>query len=69
MDVSQYLEIFIDETNEHLQNLNEQLLILEKEPEDENKIRIGNFLIHKEAEKAYIGDTNLKFDKREYLLL
>ena len=32
MDVSQYLEIFIDETREHLQSLNEQLLILEKEP-------------------------------------
>ena len=38
MDLSQYLEIFIDETNEHLQNLNEQLLILEKEPENENTI-------------------------------
>ena len=38
MDLSQYLEIFIDETNEHLQNLNEQLLILEKEPDNENTI-------------------------------
>lgn len=38
MDVSQYLEIFIDETKEHLQNLNDQLLILEKEPENENTI-------------------------------
>ena len=38
MDVSQYLEIFIDETKEHLQSLNEQLLILEKEPENENTI-------------------------------
>ena len=34
MDVSQYLEIFIDETKEHLQNLNDLLLVLEKEPED-----------------------------------
>lgn len=34
MDVSQYLEIFIDETKEHLQSLNEQLLVLEKEPEN-----------------------------------
>lgn len=42
---------------------------LRKEPEDENIIRIGNLLIHKEAEKAYIGDTNLKLDKRVYLLL
>ena len=34
MDVSQYLEIFIDETKEHLQNLNDQVLILEAEPEN-----------------------------------
>ena len=33
MDVSQYLEIFLDETTEHLQNLNTQILILEQEPE------------------------------------
>ncbi|HHX11246.1 MAG TPA: chemotaxis protein CheA [Clostridiales bacterium] len=38
MDVSQYLEIFIDETKEHLQSLNEHLLILEKEPDNENTI-------------------------------
>lgn len=38
MDVSQYLEIFIDESNEHLQSLNEQLLILEKEPENKDTI-------------------------------
>lgn len=38
MDVSQYLEIFIDETKEHLQSLNEHILILEKEPENEDTI-------------------------------
>ena len=38
MDVSQYLEIFIDETKEHLQSLNEQLLIIEKEPENTDTI-------------------------------
>jgi len=38
MDVSQYLEIFLDETKEHLQSLNEQLLILEKEPENDDTI-------------------------------
>ena len=32
MDVSQYLEIFIDETKEHLESLNSQVLVLEKEP-------------------------------------
>lgn len=30
MDVSQYLEIFLDESNEHLQTLSDQLIILEK---------------------------------------
>lgn len=35
MDVSQYLEIFIEETKEHLQSLNEHILILEKEPDNE----------------------------------
>src|SRR5574344_371548 len=38
MDVSQYLEIFLDETGEHLQNLSDQLLILEREPENEDTI-------------------------------
>ncbi|MGN1083504.1 MAG: Hpt domain-containing protein, partial [Lachnospiraceae bacterium] len=38
MDVSQYLEIFIDETKEHLQSLNEQILILEREPENVDTI-------------------------------
>ena len=38
MDVSQYLEIFVEETREHLQNLNEHLLILEKEPENKDTI-------------------------------
>ena len=38
MDVSQYLEIFIDETKEHLQNLSDQLMILEVEPENADTI-------------------------------
>ncbi len=38
MDVSQYLEIFLDETNEHLQNLNTQILSLEQEPDNEDTI-------------------------------
>ena len=38
MDTSQYLDLFIDETKEHLQSLNEQLLILENEPENEDTI-------------------------------
>lgn len=38
MDVSQYLEIFIDESNEHLQSLSDQLMILEKEPDNNDTI-------------------------------
>lgn len=38
MDVSQYLEIFTEETKEHLQTLNEQLLVLEKEPDNSETI-------------------------------
>ena len=34
MDLSQYLEIFIDETKEHLQTLNDQVLVLETEPDN-----------------------------------
>ncbi|WP_078547093.1 chemotaxis protein CheA [Litchfieldia alkalitelluris] len=40
MDTSQYLEIFIEESKEHLQMCNEQLLELEKNPEDINIVNI-----------------------------
>ncbi len=38
MDVSQYLDIFIDETKEHLQNLNTQILELEQDSENMDTI-------------------------------
>lgn len=38
MDLSQYLDIFIEEAREHLQDLNEHLLNLEKEPDDSDTI-------------------------------
>ncbi len=38
MDVSQYLEIFIDETKEHLESLNSQVLVLEKDPTNNETI-------------------------------
>ena len=38
MDVSQDLEIFIDETQEHLQDLSQHLMILEEEPENADTI-------------------------------
>ncbi len=36
MDVTQYLQIFIEESKEHLQNLNDNLLQLENDPENMN---------------------------------
>ena len=38
MDVSQYLEIFLDETREHLQSLNTEILNLEQDPENEDTV-------------------------------
>lgn len=38
MDVSQYLEIFIDETAEHIQSLSDCIMILEKEPGNKDTI-------------------------------
>lgn len=38
MDVSQYLEIFIDETSEHIQSLSDHIMALESEPEDKDTI-------------------------------
>ena len=38
MDVSQYLDIFLDETKEHLQSLSDQLMILEQEPDNMDTI-------------------------------
>lgn len=38
MDVSQYLEIFIDETGEHIQTLSDCIMVLEKEPDNTDTI-------------------------------
>ena len=38
MDTSQYLEIFLDETKEHLQNLNTQIMDLEQNPDNMDTI-------------------------------
>ena len=38
MDVSQYLEIFIDESAEHLQTLSDCIMTLEKEPDNNDTI-------------------------------
>lgn len=38
MDVSQYLDIFIDETSGHIQSLSDNIMILEKEPENKDTV-------------------------------
>mgnify|MGYP002510521728 CR=1 FL=1 len=38
MDVSQYLEVFIDESDEHLQTLSDCIMVLEKEPDNMDTI-------------------------------
>ena len=38
MDVSQYLDMFLDETKEHIQNLSDQIMRLEENPEDADTI-------------------------------
>lgn len=38
MDVSQYLEIFIDETSEHIQSLSDNIMALENEPDNKDVV-------------------------------
>lgn len=38
MDVSQYLEIFIDETSEHIQSLSDNIMALESEPDNKDVV-------------------------------
>lgn len=40
MEMNQYLSIFIDEANDHLQSLNENMLRLEQQPEDISVVQI-----------------------------
>lgn len=38
MDTSQYLDIFLDESREHLQNLSDEIMKLEQEPENRDSV-------------------------------
>jgi two-component system chemotaxis sensor kinase CheA len=40
MEMNQYMSIFIDESNDHLQSLNENMLRLEQQPEDISVVQI-----------------------------
>ena len=45
MDVSQYLDIFIDETSGHIQSLSDNIMELEKEPDNKDVVNIS-IVIH-----------------------
>ena len=66
MDVSQYLEIFLDESNEHLQTLSDQLIILEKEPDNSDTIneifRVAHSLKGMAGTMGYKRMQNLTHD-------
>ena len=71
MDVSQYLEIFIEESKEHLQSLNESLLSLEKEPSDVERIneifRVAHTLKGMSATMGYKRMQKLTHDMENVL--
>ena len=46
MDTSQYLEIFLDETKEHLQNLNTQIMELEQSPDDMDNKKYSHLSVY-----------------------
>ena len=58
MDVSQYLEIFIDESEEHLQTLSDCIMVLEKEPD--NKDTINEVLRAAHSLKGMAGTMGFK---------
>jgi two-component system chemotaxis sensor kinase CheA len=71
MDVSQYLEIFIDESREHLQELSDALMVLEKEPEDKETInaifRVAHTLKGMAGTMGYKRMQNLTHDMENVL--
>lgn len=58
MDVSQYLEIFIDESAEHLQNLSDCIMSLESEPD--NKATINEVFRAAHSLKGMAGTMGFK---------
>jgi len=63
MDMNQYLEIFIEEAQEHLQNLNQSLLGLETNPKDMQRLneifRVAHTLKGMAGTMGYSRMTNL----------
>jgi two-component system chemotaxis sensor kinase CheA len=71
MDMSQYLEIFIEESKEHLQNMNQSLLQLEKDPGDTSVLneifRAAHTLKGMSGTMGYNGMSKLTHDMEDVL--
>lgn len=71
MDMSQYLQIFIEEANEHVQNLNQCLLQMEKDPEDKDVLneifRVAHTLKGMAGTMGYTKMTKLTHDMENVL--
>src|SRR5690625_1825736 len=69
MDTSQYLDVFIDESMEHLQTVNEEVLNLENDPENEDIIekifRAAHTLKGMSATMGFQNLANLTHDLEE----
>ncbi|HLS06499.1 MAG TPA: chemotaxis protein CheA [Bacillota bacterium] len=69
MDTSQYLDVFIDESMEHLETINEEVLELEKNPENEDIIekifRAAHTLKGMSATMGYQNLADLTHDLEE----
>ena len=61
MDMSQYMEVFVDEGREHLQTMNQKLIELEKDPENrsilDSLFRVAHTLKGMSATMGYQGVT------------
>jgi len=71
MDMSQYLQIFIEEANEHVQNLNQCLLQMEKDPEDKDVLneifRVAHTLKGMAGTMGFTKMTKLTHDMENVL--
>ncbi len=71
MDMSQYLQIFIEEANEHVQSLNQCLLQMEKDPEDKDVLneifRVAHTLKGMAGTMGYTKMTKLTHDMENVL--
>mgnify|MGYP000604161000 FL=1 len=71
MDINQYLDMFIEESKEHLQFMNEHLLSLEKNPEDKDLIneifRIAHTLKGMSGTMGFVKISNLTHEMENLL--